>query len=89
MCVSLRVGPNLSVKETGDFSCVVCGNTLFKTDVKFDSGTGWPSFSDVASKSDSVVRVADKSHGMVSHPYSGHNRDGPSDNEPCVCVLCV
>lgn len=53
------------MKEDGEFSCVVCGNKLFQTDAKFDSGTGWPSFSDVVSKSDSVVRVVDESHGMV------------------------
>ena len=48
------------------FTCVVCGNHLFQTDAKFDSGSGWPSFYDVAHKSDSVVRVVDKSQGMVS-----------------------
>lgn len=53
------------MKEDGTFTCVVCGNELFKTDKKFDSGSGWPSFSDVVSKSDSVVRVVDNSHGMV------------------------
>lgn len=58
-------GRYLSVKEDGTFTCVVCGNELFKTDKKFDSGSGWPSFSDVVSKSDSVVRVVDSSHGMV------------------------
>ena len=59
-------GPHLQVKEDGVFYCVVCSNQLFKTDAKFDSGTGWPSFSDVANLSDSVVRVVDASHGMVS-----------------------
>ena len=59
-------GPHLNVKEDGTFTCVVCDNILFKTDEKFDSGSGWPSFSDVVSKSDSVVRVVDDAHGMVS-----------------------
>ena len=59
-------GPHLNVKEDGTFTCVVCDNILFKTDEKFDSGSGWPSFSDVANKSDSVVRVVDDAHGMVS-----------------------
>ena len=63
LCV--YVGPYLKVTEDGTFTCVVCGNKLFTTDEKFDSGSGWPSFSDVASKSDSVVRVVDDSHGMV------------------------
>ena len=46
------------------FRCVVCGNELFKTDKKFESGTGWPSFSDVA-KRGNVVQIVDDSHGMV------------------------
>lgn len=81
MCVCL--GPHLKVTEEGEFTCVVCGNQLFETDAKFESGTGWPSFSDVASRSDSVVRVVDNSHGMVSFPpcyihtplshYPGHS----------------
>lgn len=50
--------------EDGVFRCVVCGNELFKTDKKFESGTGWPSFSDVA-KQGNVVQIVDDSHGMV------------------------
>ena len=57
-------GKYLDVKEEGVFTCVVCGNELFRTDKKFESGTGWPSFSDVAQKGN-VVRIVDESHGMV------------------------
>ena len=46
------------------FNCVVCGTELFRSDKKFESGSGWPSFSDVA-KQGNVVRVVDESHGMV------------------------
>ena len=50
--------------DDGVFRCVVCGNELFKTDKKFESGTGWPSFSDVA-KRGNVVQIVDDSLGMV------------------------
>ena len=50
-------------KEKGIYVCTGCGNDLFSSDVKFDSGTGWPSFWDVISKSN-VVLKSDNSLGM-------------------------
>jgi len=43
--------PLNKVKEPGDFVCAGCGQTLFQTAHKFDSGTGWPSFYQPASAS--------------------------------------
>jgi peptide-methionine (R)-S-oxide reductase len=37
-------GPYQNVKEPGTFACICCGAALFRTETKFDSGTGWPSF---------------------------------------------
>ena len=50
-------------KEKGVYKCKACENELFDSNTKFDSGTGWPSFADVA-KSKSVKLNNDFSHGM-------------------------
>ena len=57
-------GELLDTKEEGIFTCVCCGNELFSSDTKYDSGTGWPSFWDVLNKN-SVGEEIDKSHGMI------------------------
>ncbi|MBM3232134.1 peptide-methionine (R)-S-oxide reductase MsrB [Candidatus Pacearchaeota archaeon] len=49
-------------KEKGMYECAACGNKLFKSEVKFDSGTGWPSFYD--SIPGSVKFIEDNSLGM-------------------------
>jgi peptide-methionine (R)-S-oxide reductase len=48
------------VKEPGQFVCVACGQPLFDTENKFDSGTGWPSF-DRPMEDESVETEADNS----------------------------
>lgn len=50
-------------KETGTYYCAVCGNALFKSDTKFDSGCGWPSFYEPVSKG-SIIYLPDNAHGM-------------------------
>ena len=52
-----------SSKEPGVYRCVCCGNTLFDSDAKFDSGTGWPSFFAPASD-ESVSTETDRSFFM-------------------------
>jgi len=56
-------GALLENKESGMYVCPVCGNELFSSETKFDSGSGWPSFYDVASTG-AVKLVPDNSLGM-------------------------
>jgi peptide-methionine (R)-S-oxide reductase len=49
--------------EDGTYRCVCCGNPLFPSDTKFDSGTGWPSFY-APLEADSVGTETDSSYGM-------------------------
>lgn len=53
-----------SFKETGTYYCAVCGNALFKSNTKFESGCGWPSFYEPISKS-SIIYTPDNSYGMT------------------------
>lgn len=53
-----------SFKETGTYYCAACGNALFKSDTKFESGCGWPSFYEPISKT-SIIYTADNTHGMT------------------------
>ena len=50
-------------KEKGMYRCAACGNELFSSDTKFDSGTGWPSFWEPA-KAENVEAETDSSYGM-------------------------
>ncbi|XP_078532440.1 methionine-R-sulfoxide reductase B3 isoform X3 [Lissotriton helveticus] len=50
-------------KAEGTYKCVVCGTTLFKSETKFDSSSGWPSFYDVISL-DTITFTDDFSYGM-------------------------
>ncbi|PKM11457.1 MAG: peptide-methionine (R)-S-oxide reductase [Gammaproteobacteria bacterium HGW-Gammaproteobacteria-3] len=50
-------------KEPGIYHCICCGNALFDSAGKYDSGSGWPSFWGLVSKN-SVTEKVDNSHGM-------------------------
>ena len=50
-------------KDNGMYLCAACGNELFSSETKFDSGTGWPSFWEPAGF-DRVATATDSDHGM-------------------------
>jgi peptide-methionine (R)-S-oxide reductase len=56
-------GEYLNHKASGMYTCAACGAELFSSDTKFESGSGWPSFYEVA-KSDAVKLTDDDGHGM-------------------------
>jgi peptide-methionine (R)-S-oxide reductase len=56
-------GKYVYAKETGMYRCAACGNELFSSETKFDSGTGWPSFYEPAGEARVELR-SDNSHFM-------------------------
>ena len=57
-------GELLHEKRAGLFRCAGCDNLLFRSDAKYDSGCGWPSFWEPIAP-DAVTEHRDRSHGMV------------------------
>jgi peptide-methionine (R)-S-oxide reductase len=56
-------GKLLHQEGNGDYVCAACGNVVFKSDTKFDSGSGWPSFYDPAN-TEAIKLKEDISNGM-------------------------
>ena len=57
-------GKYFDCKDKGLYRCVCCGEKLFDSDTKFDSGTGWPSFWKPVSD-ENIEYISDTSYGMV------------------------
>ena len=84
-------------KEDGVYRCAACGNELFSSDTKFESGTGWPSFYEPAAAERVELRV-DSGHGMVRTEvrcgncgaHLGHVfPDGPRPSGQRYCINSV
>ena len=90
-------GKYINTKATGTYCCLCCGNALFHSEKKFDSGTGWPSFWDpidvesVSTQEDlslSVVRtevVCKKCDSHLGHVFE----DGPQPTGLRYCINSV
>ena len=87
-------GKYWDLKDEGSYLCAACGETLFLSETKYDSGSGWPSFYQPAG-SESVKEVADHSHGMIRtevictkcDSHLGHVfPDGPSETGLRYCI---
>lgn len=57
-------GAYVHTKDPGTYRCIVCDIELFRSDTKYDSGSGWPSFTEPMA-ADRVKLLDDHSHGMV------------------------
>jgi peptide-methionine (R)-S-oxide reductase len=57
-------GEYVHMKDDGTYNCAGCGAELFRSDAKFESGTGWPSFWEPAVQQNVQV-YEDRSHGMI------------------------
>jgi peptide-methionine (R)-S-oxide reductase len=87
-------GKYYAFKEQGTYHCAACGNELFQSDTKYDSGSGWPSFWAPVDE-EHVETEIDSSHGMVRtevlcsrcEAHLGHVfEDGP---EPTGLRYCI
>lgn len=83
--------------DSGTYACAGCGNSLFKSESKFDSGCGWPSF-DAVHPDSQVLEVKDYSNGMervevLCASCDGHLghlfNDGPTATKLRYCINSV
>ena len=94
-------GEYVDTKKVGVYECRACGAELFRSETKFESHCGWPSFY-APSSSDAVILREDRSHGMVRtevlcascHSHLGHVFEGegfptPTDQRYCINSIAL
>lgn len=86
-------GELLDVKSDGVYTCKLCGSLLFKSDAKFNSGTGWPSFDDAIIENIKFVKdgcgvevTCAKCGGHLGHVFYN---EGFTDKETRYCINSV
>ena len=94
-------GEYVDTKKVGVYECRACGAELFRSETKFESHCGWPSFYDPA-RSDAVILREDRAHGLVRtavlcascHSHLGHVFEGegfptPTDQRYCINSIAL
>ncbi|MEW9530305.1 peptide-methionine (R)-S-oxide reductase MsrB [Microbispora sp. NPDC049125] len=94
-------GEYVDTKTTGVYSCRACGAELFRSDAKFDSHCGWPSFFE-PSESEAVTLHEDGTLGMsrvevrcarcdshLGHVFHGEGYATPTDDRYCINSVCL
>ena len=90
------IGEYTDTESEGIYACRACGAELFRSDSKFHSGCGWPSFFTPLA-AESVIEIKDMSHGMVrteircascdshlGHVFEGEGYKTPTDLRYCI-----